>query len=644
MTVFNLMENVIDTNQVEAETPDNEEKKDGKKPKEKVFVKGMSKLLRYMRKYRLAIFIATLFTIAAAVFAVLVPDIMMRLTDEIAIPVAISEYMLREHNITIPVVIDMGAIIAFGTIFIIFLVTGQLLDYVQTIIMVQVNNRVAMDLRTKISQKINKVPLKYYDKNTVGDVLSRTTNDVDRIGETLNWNFTALISNIAIGIGTLFAMFWHSWQLALVALATVPMAAVIVGLIVAFSQKYFKKQADLLGDLNGIVEENYSGQSVVKAFNGQKKACETFGKINNKHFGVSFAAQFFQGIMMPSIMFVAMLGFIAVSVVGGVLYLNGTIDSIGVIIAFTMYVRLFQQSIGGIGENMAGLQAAAAASVRVFEFLEEEEQADESHKTVTLVPSKVKGKVEFRNVKFGYVPDKTIIHDFSAVIKPGQKVAIVGPTGAGKTTMVNLLMKFYDLDGGQILIDGVDTADMRREDVRALFGMVLQDSWLFEGSIRDNIIYSLEDVSQRQVGDAAKAAGVDHFIRTFPEGYNTVLSDEVNISGGQRQLLTIARAMIQNSPMLILDEATSNVDTRTERQIQEAMDKLSKGRTSFVIAHRLSTIKNADLILVMKDGDIIEKGTHDELLAKGDFYSELYTSQFSDPVFADDLPQDTQNA
>ncbi|MCL2369796.1 MAG: ABC transporter ATP-binding protein/permease [Firmicutes bacterium] len=632
------MENVLDQNQIEAEAPNSEEQKGKKKPKQKVFAKGMGKLLSYMSKYWLPVLIATLFTVAAAVFAVLAPAVMMDLTDEI-----ITAVGLYEFGIAPSIMIDMGAIVGFATILIIFYVAGQLLDYVQTLIMVHVNNRVAMDLRTKISQKINKVPLKYYDKNTVGDVLSRTTNDVDRIGEVLSWNFTPLISNIAIAIGTLIAMFYHSWQLALVGLATVPVAMIIVGLVVAFSQKFFKRQADLLGDLNGIVEENFSGQSVVKAFNGQKKACEDFNKINNKHFKASFGAQFFQGIMFPAIMFVAMLGFIAVSVVGGVLYMQGTIASVGVIIAFTMYVRLFQQSIGSIGEGIAGLQAAAAASVRVFEFLEEEEQPDESHKDVTLIPSQVKGQVEFRNVKFGYLPDKTIIHDFSAVIKPGQKVAIVGPTGAGKTTMVNLLMKFYELDGGQIFIDGVDTAEMKREDVRALFGMVLQDSWLFEGSIRDNIIYSLEDVSQRQVGEAAKAAGVDHFIKTFPDGYNTVLSDEVNISGGQKQLLTIARAMIQNSPMLILDEATSNVDTRTERQIQEAMDKLSKGRTSFVIAHRLSTIKNADLILVMRDGDIVEKGSHDELLEKGGFYSELYKSQFTDNIIVEESEINEEN-
>ena len=630
---MSIMDNTVDT-PVEATAPETESKKKKKKePKPKVFGKGMKKLFGYLKVYWLPLLVATLFTVVSSVFVVLAPGIMSDITDVImgAVDAAATEsagvaYLLGVAT-PVQIQINLGEIARLGGIFALYIIIANVLDYVQTFIMAHVNNRVAMDMRAKISQKINKVPLKYYDKNTVGDVLSRATNDVDRIGESLTWNFTAIISNVAVVVGTLIAMFWHSWQLALTSLATIPVALILMTVLIGAGQKYFKRQADLLGELNGIVEENYSGQSVVKAFNGQAKAQKEFGKVNNRHFRASFGAQFFQGVMMPVIMFISMLGFIAVCVVGGILHVQGVI-TVGVIVAFTMYVRMFQQNIGQIGEGLAGMQAAAAASVRVFEFLEEEEQADESHKAVALMPENVKGRVEFRNVRFGYVEDKTIIHDFSAVVEPGQKVAIVGPTGAGKTTMINLLMRFYELDGGSILIDGVDTNDMKREDVRALFSMVLQDTWLFEGTIRENIVYSLQGISQREVVDAAKAVGIDHFVRTLSGGYNMELNDEVNISGGQRQLITIARAMIQNSPMLILDEATSNVDTRTERQIQEAMDKLTKGRTSFVIAHRLSTIKNADLILVLKDGDIIESGNHEVLLSKGGFYSELYNSQF----------------
>jgi len=594
----------------------------------KTLKRGLINLAKYMGKYKIALLAAVLFSIASSVFMILAPSWMNRLTN-IIIDITIIRAFGDAIYVTLPTNFMMNYVIQYGTILVIFFVAGAILDYIQTLIMVRINNRVAMDLRAKIAKKINTVPLSYYDKNTVGDVLSRTTNDVDRIGESLTWNLTPLIGHVVIIIGTLFAMFWNSWQLAFTALATIPVAIILVGGFVAISQKYYKRQADLFGKINGIVEENYSGQSVVKAFNGQVKSAQEFSKVNDSHFKASFGVQFFQALLFPSVMFIANLGFIAVCVVGGILHVNGTV-AIGTIVAFTLYVRMFQQSVGSIGESVAGMQAMGAASARVFEFLEEPEQTDESEKGNPLTEENFRGKVEFKNVKFGYLPEKTIIHNFSAVVEPGQKVAIVGPTGAGKTTMVNLLMRFYEIDGGQILIDGVDIADMRREDVRQLFGMVLQDTWLFDGTIKENIKYALTGASDARVEEVCKAVGVDHFIKGLPDGYNMQLSDEVNIAGGQRQLLTIARAMLQDSPCLILDEATSNVDTRTEKLIQDAMDKLTRGRTSFVIAHRLSTIKNSDLIIAMKDGDVVESGTHDQLIAKDGFYAGLYNSQFSE--------------
>jgi len=631
----------VDGNRPEQTAPEqkNESAPDTPKKEKGVFKKGMGKLLKYLGKYWPMLLVAIGFSVASAVFVILVPEWTRRLTNVISEAWFIQQ-ALYSAGMDVAIDIDLAQVATYGILVAVFLVAFTLLDYIQSLIMIRLNNRVMMDLRGKISKKINTVPLNYYDKNTVGDVLSRMTNDTDRIGETLTWSFTPLIFNAIAIVGVIIAMFITSWQLALAALVSLPVMLILVGGLVMMGQKFFKRQADYLGELNGIIEENFAGQSVVKAFNGQKKSQNQFGKINHKHFEASFGVQFFQGVIFPVIMFVGMFGLIAVAVVGGVLVVNGTLDvytegfgyvaDVGVIFAFMMYVRLFQSSIGSTGENIAGLQTAAAASVRVFEFLEEPEQTDESHKVQLLTEESFKGKVEFENVKFGYVEDKTIIHNFSAAVEPGQKVAIVGPTGAGKTTMVNLLMRFYELNGGKIMIDGNDIAEMKRGEVRELFGMVLQDTWLFEGTIKENIIYNLKDITDEQVIEVCKAAGVDHFIRQFPDAYNTVLDDEVNISGGQRQLLTIARAMLQNSPMLILDEATSNVDTRTEKLIQEAMDKLTKGRTSFVIAHRLSTIKNADLILAMKDGDIVEKGTHDELLTKGGFYAELYNAQFSE--------------
>ena len=627
-----INENAIEKNGTSEGVP--KSKQELRKESRKNFAKGVTKLARYMKVYWSSLLLAVLVTIAAAVCLILTPSWMHRMTNVIIDAVFIQQFAEYALGVNLTVAVALNYIFKYGMILAILYGAYAILDYFQTLIMVRINNRVAMDLRGRISKKINTIPLSYYDKNTVGDVLSRTTNDVERIGETLTWSFTPLISNIVIITGSLIAMFYHSWVLALTALATIPVALVIFGLVAGFGQKYFKQQADYLGKISGMVEENFAGQVIVKAFNGQDKSAEAFSEINEKHFKASVGVQLVQGAMFPMINFIAMLGFIAVCIVGGILHLRPVADplhvSIGMIVAFTLYIGMFQQAIGTIGESIAGVMPGIAASARVFEFLEEEEQTNESDKGYPLTEENFRGRIEFKNVRFGYLPDKTVIHDFSAVIEPGQKVAIVGPTGAGKTTMVNLLMRFYELDSGQILIDGIDIATMRRESVRELFGMVLQDTWIFEGSFKENIRYNMEHVTDEQIFEVCKANGIDHFIRGLPQGYDMILDDEVNIAGGQRQILTIARAMLQNSPCLILDEATSNVDTRTEKLIQDSMDKLTQGRTSFVIAHRLSTIKNADLILAMKDGDIVEKGTHDELLQKGGFYAGLYNSQFSE--------------
>ena len=598
----------------------------------KDFGKGMGKLMRYIARYWPMLVSAVILAIAASALSVVVPEFVNRLTNVIIDAVTLQGVGYYLFGVVGPVRVDVNAVAGYGFLLVAFYSLTAILNYLRDLIMVRANNKSAMDLRGKISRKINVVPLKYYDKNTIGDVLSRTTNDIDRISDALTWSLTPLVGQIVLIAGVLIIMFYHSWVLSLAALATIPVAMFLVGATVALSQRYFKRQADYLGELNGIIEENFSGQSVVKAFNGEARAAEQFAAVNNRHYKASLAVQVFQGAMFPAMNYVAMLGFIAVCIVGGILHLRPMEDplhvSIGMIVAFTLYIGLFQQAIGTIGESFGGLQAAAAASIRVFAFLEEPEQEDESAKGQPLDPDAFKGRIEFKNVRFGYLPEKTIIHNFSAVVQPGQKVAIVGPTGAGKTTMVNLLMRFYEIESGQILLDGIDIRDMKREHVRALFGMVLQDTWLFEGSIEENIKYALSDATHAQVVAVCKAVGIDHFIRGLPGGYGMVLDDDVNIAGGQRQLLTIARAMLQDSPCLILDEATSNVDTRTERLIQQAMDTLTEGRTSFVIAHRLSTIKNADLILAMKDGDIVEMGTHEQLLEAGGFYAGLYNSQF----------------
>ena len=572
--------------------------------KPKNFKASIKRLVLFLKPQYPAIILALLFSAAATVLSVLAPGYINDITNEIFVAV-----------FGIP--IDMGEVGRIGVTLVIFYGATFLLNYVQSFLMAGVNQKTSRRMRGLIAKKINDVPLRYFDSRSYGDVLSRVTNDVDTIGQTLNQSVSTLISSVIMLGGVLIAMFVTRWEMALTALLTVPLGMLLMLLIVGKSQKYFIGQQNYLGELNGKIEETYAGQNVVKAFNAEQKVREDFDRTNRNLFNSAWKSQFLSGLMMPLMTFVSNLGYVAVAVAGVLLFINGRIAEPGIITSFFIYVRLFQNPIN---------QIAQAAAERVFEFLDEPEQEDETGKPDAI--ENVTGRVEFRNVRFGYTPDREIIHNFSAVIEPGQKVAIVGPTGAGKTTMVNLLMRFYEVSGGEILIDGVPVSSVKREAVRSLFGMVLQDTWLFNGTIRENVAYAKRDATDGEIEEACRAANADHFISTFAGGYDMVLDDDTNLSGGQRQLLTIARAMVQDSPMLILDEATSNVDTRTEQLIQDAMDRLTAGRTSFVIAHRLSTIKNADLILVMKDGNIIEQGSHDDLLAADGFYASLYNSQF----------------
>ena len=505
---------------------------------------------------------------------------------------------------------------------------SAIFEYFEAILMTDVSNNFARKLRGNISSKINKLPLKYFDKHAIGDILSRVTNDVDTIAQSMNQSLSTLVSAITLFVGTTIMMFVTNSVMAITAILASLFGFVFMALVLAKSQKYFVAKQNELGALNGHIEEVYSGLNVVKTYNGEKISNEKFDELNDKLYKANWKSGFLSGLMMPMMGFIGNFGYVAVCVVGALLALNGHI-SFGVIVAFIVYVRLFVSPLSQIAQAMTSLQSTAAASERVFEFLDEKEMADESNIKTTLDKEKVKGNIEFKNVEFKYEGnDKPTIKNFSAKAKAGEKVAIVGPTGAGKTTMVNLLMKFYDINNGEILIDGVSTKDLTRSNIHDLFTMVLQDTWVFNGSIKDNIIYNTSDVSMEMVESVCKTVGLDHFIKTLPNGYDTILSDNDSVSAGQRQLLTIARGMIQNAPFLILDEATSNVDTRTEELVQKAMDKLTEGKTSFIIAHRLSTIKNADLILVMNEGNIIEQGTHDELMKQNGFYAELYNSQF----------------
>jgi len=581
--------------------------------KAKDFKGTWKKLILYCKKYLPAILTALVIAAAGTVFQIIGPDLLKNLTNEIV------KGLMPNGKI------DFAAVTRIAMIMVYFYAGSAILSFTENFIMATVTAKISKNMRGGISRKINKIPLKYFDKTSVGDVISRVTNDVDAIGQTMNQSLDMLVRAVTTFIGALIMMFYNSWILALVAVGSTLIGFVFMTLIMSKSQKYFKMQQDGLGAINGHIEEIYSGHNVVKAYNGGRAAKKTFEEINGKLYDSGWKSQFMSGLMMPIMGFIGNFGYVAVCVAGAALAMNGTI-TFGVIVAFMIYIRLFTQPLSQLAQSMQQLQRTAAASERVFEFFDEEELEDESKKVRTL--GSIKGDVEFRNVHFGYDKDKIIINNFSASVKAGQKIAIVGPTGAGKTTMVNLLMRFYELDGGEILLDGIPTHQVTRENVHEQFCMVLQDTWLFEGTIRENIIYSKQGVAKEEVREACKAVGLHHFIRTLPDKYDTVLNDKANLSAGQKQLVTIARAMIENAPLLILDEATSSVDTRTERLVQEAMDKLTLGRTSFVIAHRLSTIKNADMILVMKDGDIIESGNHTELLNRGGFYAELYNSQF----------------
>ncbi len=579
------------------------------------FVKNIKRLIIFMRPYYLPIVISLVFTAASTVISIFAPQVLSDLVNVITASFGGSP-------------IDMGELGRFAVILIVFYVCNALCTYVSGFIMTTVSQKMSKSLRTEISEKINRVPLKYFDAHPYGDTLSRVTNDVDTIGNSMQQAVTMVVQSAFLLTGVLIAMFVTSWQLALTVLIIVPFMAVLLLVIMKFSQPQFRRQQDELAVLNGKVEENYSGQLVIKAFNAEGRTGEDFEASNTRLKKATFLSQALSGIMQPAMTFISYFAYAAVCVVAGIMIsdpLSGV--TFGTLSAFLVYVNLFQSPLSQIAQAANVLQSAAAASGRVFEFLEEEELSDETGKQYKLT-GQVRGEVEFRHVRFGYDDSRVIIPDFSAKVQPGWKVAIVGPTGAGKTTMVNLLMRFYEVNSGDILIDGVSVKDMPRAEVHDLFGMVLQDTWMFEGTLRENIVYS-KDATDEELKKACDAAGITHYIATQPGGLDHYVENGDEISGGQKQLITIARAMIENAPMLILDEATSNVDTRTEEIIQTAMDNLTCGRTSFVIAHRLSTIKNADLILVMNDGNIIEQGTHDELIAGDGFYAKLYNSQFA---------------
>ena len=586
--------------------------------KAKDFKGTMYRLFKYLGRFLPAIVVGLLFAAASTVLMINGPKILANATDEL-------------FNGLIAQLTGTGGI-DFGRLARILLFLGgvylcsAVLSGIQAWIMSGISTRLSYTMRRDLSRKINRLPLSYFDRVQSGDVLSRITNDVDTVTQTLNQSLSQIVTSVCTMVGVLYMMFTLSPLLTLVALCILPVSALIVSQVVRRSQPYFRKQQNALGSVNGHVEEMYGAHLIVKAFNGEENSIETFEKINSELYHSAWRSQFLSGTMMPLMNFVGNLGYVAICILGGFLTLNGTI-TVGVIQAFIQYVRQFTQPITQVANISNVLQQTAAAAERVFEFLDEEEETpDPAHPVPT---EDIQGAVSFAHVKFGYTPDKTIIHDFSAIVKPGQKVAIVGPTGAGKTTMVKLLMRFYDVDEGAVLVDDYDVKQFTRNDLRGMFGMVLQDTWLYNGSILENIRYGNLDATDEEVIAAAKAAQVHHFVKTLPDGYNMVLNEEAsNISQGQKQLLTIARTILSDPKILILDEATSSVDTRTEIMIQKAMDHLMEGRTSFIIAHRLSTIRDADIILVMKDGDIVEMGNHEQLLEKHGFYYDLYNSQF----------------
>ena len=574
---------------------------------------GLSALARFCKPYFPAIAVALVCAVGGTIFTIIGPDKLSELTD------VISAGLMGGIDMAAVTRIAITLAVMYGLSFLLSVLQGQL--------MTGVTQKASRQLRESISRKVNRLPIDYYNKTTFGDILSRVTNDVDLIGQTIQSSIITFVSAVVTLVGCLVMMFVTNWVMTLSAIAATLLGFLLITLITARSQKYFVARQQELGEINGHIEEAYSGHTVLRVYNAEKQFSETFENLNEKLYNASWKSQFLSGLMMPVMNFVGNLGYVTVCVVGALLALNGNI-TFGVIVAFMVYVRLFTSPLSQIAQALTSLQSASAAAGRVFEFLEAEEMEDESGKTKTLLNPT--GQVTFSHVKFGYTPGRPIIKDFNLDVKPGQKVAIVGPTGAGKTTLVNLLMRFYELNGGSISMDGVNLHDITRENVHDLFGMVLQDTWLFEGTIRENLCYGKTGITDGQLDRACKAVGLLHFIRALPHGYDTVLDASVSLSEGQKQLLTIARAMIEDAPMLILDEATSSVDTRTEILIQKAMDELTKGRTSFVIAHRLSTIKNADIILVLRDGDVVESGSHEELLEKGGFYAELYNAQFSD--------------
>lgn len=581
------------------------------KPKD--FKKAIINLFGYCKDYYRLIIFAIVLSIISSIFSIIGPGKVRDIINEITIGLT--------STINMEVIKDITLFLA------VMYVLGAIFHYVEAYLMAIMTNKLSKNLRNKISVKINKIPLKYFDSTSYGDILSRVTNDVDTISRTLSESVSDLVSSIVLFIGVVLVMFITNPVMAITGILASLIGFSLLAFILAKSQKYYEIQQKELGNLNGHIEEAYSGHNVVKVYNNVENSKDEFEKINEKMFNSSIKSHFLSGLMPPIMGFIGNFGYVAICIVGSILVINGKIN-VATIVSFMMYTRLFTSPLSTIAQGFIELQSAAAASERVSEFLSESELEDESSKTLVLDRNKVEGNIEFNHVVFGYDDDKNIIKNFNVSVEKGEKVAIVGPTGAGKTTMVNLLMRFYEIKNGSITIDGVNTKDITRENVHDLFCMVLQDTWVFEGTIKENIIYNRKNITDNEVEDACRVVGLDHFIKTLPLGYDTVLGDIESLSAGQKQLLTIARGMLSDAPFLILDEATSSVDTRTEELVQKAMDALTKGRTSFIIAHRLSTIKNADLILVMKDGNIIEQGSHNELMEKNGFYTELYNSQF----------------
>lgn len=588
--------------------------------KAKDFKGTVSKLLKYLKPYRISIITVLIFAIGSAAFSIIGPKILGKAITKL------FEGLVSKVSGEVGAAIDFTYIGNIIALLLVLYVISAVFSFIQGFIMSGVAQKVSYNLRKEIAEKINRMPLKYFDKMTHGEVLSRVTNDVDTVSNTLNQSLSQMLTSITTLIGVLIMMLSISVTMTIAAIIIIPISGILIALVVKKSQKYFKEQQNFLGHVNGHVEEVYSGHNIMKAFNGEDAAVEEFNKLNDTLYNSAWKSQFLSGMMMPIMTFIGNLGYVMVSILGGYLAVKKTIE-VGDILSFVQYIRSFTQPIAQTAQIANVLQSTAAAAERVFEFLEEEEEIEDIKNPVSI--NDIEGEVTFKDVHFGYNKDKIIINDFSSKIKPGQRVAIVGPTGAGKTTIVKLLMRFYELNSGEILLDNHNINDFKRSDLRKVFGMVLQDTWLFSGSIMENIRYGNLNATDEEVIEASKAAHVHHFVKTLPDGYNMELNEDAsNVSQGQKQLLTIARAILADPKILILDEATSSVDTRTEVLIQKAMDNLMKNRTSFIIAHRLSTIKDADLILVMKDGDIVEQGTHNELLSKKGFYASLYNSQF----------------